>query len=98
MLTEDKMLLLTLYAHLSKTFDECTQTIIASGGAPNDQAQMQAKLFAAVLNDFISSLPGVKPDYIKKIVDYVFELRAEVLGPEPVMPQMTTHRAPDGLN
>jgi Tfp pilus assembly protein PilN len=85
-LTEKQQFLMDTYYELSEAFERTTHAILARPEV-KEQALMQAHVFAALLNDFISTIPGVPKVYIYKLVDYVYNCRAEVLGPEPTMPR-----------
>jgi len=96
-LNEQQRFLVDTYYRLSEAFDEATRSILERQETQPEKARMQAHIFAAVMNDFVSTLPGTTPEYVKQIVDYVFECRKEALGPGPAMPNLT-HPGSSELN
>lgn len=79
-LNEKQRFLVDVYYRLAEAFDEATNSILERHETASEKASMQAHMMAAVMNDFIQTLPGMTPAYLKQIVDYVFQCRAEVLG------------------
>lgn len=96
-LNEKQRFLIDTYYQLAEAFDDATQAIMSRSESAAEKASMQAHMMAAVMNDFIQSLPGMTPEYAKQLVDYVFKCREEVLGSGPTMPQMT-HSGNNDLN